>query len=104
MIHPPSVGPITGATTIPTPYTAIAVPCSRGGKLSSRIACASGSMPPPPMPCSTRARISIGMLMASPHSREATVNTMIDSISSRLRPIRPVIQLVAGSMIAFETR
>src|ERR1035441_4544198 len=49
-------------------------------------------MPPPPMPCSTRATISIGMSMATPQSREAAVNSRIEISSRRLRPMRRAIQ------------
>ena len=104
MIHPPKVGPMTGATTTPTPYTAIAVPCWRGGKLSSKIDWARGCMPPPPTPCRMRATISIGMLTAMPHSSDAPANTRMEIINRRLRPIRRVIHPAAGSMMALETR
>ncbi len=104
MIHPPSVGPMTGATTMPTPYAAMALPCFSGGKLSSRMDCASGCMPPPPAPCRIRATISMGILSAMPHSMDAPVKARIESISSRLRPMRRAIQPEAGSMMAFETR
>ena len=66
--------------------------------------CARGCIPPPPTPCRMRATISIGMLIAMQHSMEAPVKRMMDSISSRLRPIRRVIQPVAGNMMAFDTR
>ncbi len=66
--------------------------------------CASGCMPPPPTPCSTRATISMGMLMAMPQSMDAAVNDRMESISRRLRPMRRAIQPEAGSMMAFETR
>jgi len=104
VIQPPRVGPITGATTTPRPYTAMAVACLRGGKLSSRIAWDSGSMPPPPSPCRIRAAMSMGMLMARPHSMEAAVNTRMEISISRLRPILRAIQPVAGSMMALDTR
>ena len=61
-------------------------------------------MPPPPAPCSTRATISIGILIDMPHSIDASVKTRIEIISSRLRPMRRAIQPEAGSMMAFETR
>ena len=61
-------------------------------------------MPPPPIPCRIRATISIGILMAIPHSREAPVNTRIEIINRRLRPMRRVIHPAAGSMMALETR
>ena len=82
----------------------MAAPRFSTGKLSSRTACAMGCMPPPPAPCSTRARINIGMLTAAPQISEDTVNIAIESISSRLRPIMEASQPLAGSTMALETR
>ena len=73
MIQPPSVGPITGATTTPMPYTAMAMPCFSRGKLSTRIACEIGCSAPPPTPCSTRKKISEPSVGARPHKAELTV-------------------------------
>ena len=66
--------------------------------------CASGSMPPPPMPCKTLATISIGMLNAMPQSSEAAVKIRMERIRRRLRPMRRAIHPAAGSMMALETR
>jgi hypothetical protein len=46
----------------------------------------------------------MGMVNAMPQSSEAAVNTTIESINSRLRPMRRAIHPAAGSMMAFETR
>ena len=46
----------------------------------------------------------MGMLKAAPQSMEAPVKTRMDTMSRRLRPMRRAIQLVAGSMMALETR
>ena len=93
-----------GATMTPMPKAAIAVPCWRGGKLSSRMDCASGCIPPPPMPCRTRATISMGMVSATPQSSEAMVKIRMEIKSSFLRPIRRAIHPAAGSMMALATR
>ena len=66
--------------------------------------CANGCMPPPPSPCSTRAKISMGMFNDIPQSIDATVNNRMEIISSRLRPMRRASQPEAGSIMAFETR
>src|ERR1700733_6303960 len=84
--QPPSVGPIIGATTIPKPYKALAVPRWLGGKLSSKIDWAKGCMAPPPKPCSTRAKIRMGMLAATPQTKEASVKIMVQPIKNLLRP------------------
>ena len=66
--------------------------------------CASGCMPPPPAPCSTRARISMGMLSANPQNMEAAVKSRMEMISRRLRPMRREIHPDAGNMMALATR
>jgi hypothetical protein len=48
--------------------------------------------------------INIAMLTATPHRRDAQVNTAMEVINRRLRPIRRAIHPVAGSMIALETK
>ena len=80
VIQPPSVGPSTGPHTTTTPYAAKAWPRISGGKVSARIACSAEERPPPPSPCTIRARISKPRLGASPHSSEATVNTATEII------------------------
>ena len=62
----------------------MAVPCCSGGKLSSRMDCASGCMPPPPTPCSTRATISMGMFRDMPQSMEAPVKARMESMQQAL--------------------
>ena len=53
---------------MPRPYMAMADPCCSGGKLFSNMDCASGCIPPPPIPCRMRATINIGRLAARPHN------------------------------------
>ena len=50
------------------------LPRFSGGKESARIDWASGAMPPPPSPCSTRKKSSDSRLQAKPHRIDATVN------------------------------
>ncbi len=50
------------------------------------IACAIGTIAPPPKPCKTRAMISVGKLHAIPHSADANVNMKMHEIKTRLRP------------------
>src|ERR1700743_2720454 len=75
VIHPPSVGPIAGATTTAIPQIANAIPKYSFGKVSANIDCSLGASPPPPAPCNTRKISSAVKLGASPQSSELTVNT-----------------------------
>ena len=75
VIHPPSVGPIAGATTTAMPYSANACPRFSIGNVSARIACSLGASPPPPIPCRMRVNTSIGSVRANPQSIEQTVNS-----------------------------
>ncbi len=59
-----------GATIIPIPHTAIASACSRGGKVSIRIACDSGIIAAPAAPCSRRNRTIWLSDCATPHSAD----------------------------------
>ena len=102
--QPPRVGPTTGATTMPRPNKAVAVPRWVGGKLSSRMAWESGCMAPPPKPCKTRETTSIGMEVAIPQVSEATVNNTVQATRNRLRPKKLENQALAGRMTALATR
>ena len=64
---------MAGPAMTMAPKKPCAIACSSRGKVSKRIACALASRPPPPSPWSTRATISMGRLVAMPHSIEATV-------------------------------
>ncbi len=75
-----------GATTTAWANVAIAMPRFCGGKLSSKIAWAMGTMAPPPAPCKMRARISIGRFNAIPHNTDARVNIPMQEMNTRFRP------------------
>src|SRR2546430_17512205 len=75
VIHPPSHGPIVGATTTAIPYTANAMPRFSSGNVSFKIACSLGCKPPPPAPCRILNSTSTPRLGASPHRNELTVNS-----------------------------
>ena len=73
MIQPPTTGPMIGAITTPMPKIAMAMPCSRRGKVSSKMAWESGWSPPPPNPCKILDMISTFRDGAAPHRRDAAV-------------------------------
>jgi hypothetical protein len=70
---PPRVGPITGPAMTIAPKKPWAAACSSRGKVSNRIAWALASRPPPMRPWSTRATISIGREVETPHRIDAAV-------------------------------
>ncbi len=63
----------------------------------------SGIRGPATAPCTTRAAISSGMLGASPHMIEATVNSIVASKNSRTWPRRSASRPVSGMEIAVAT-
>ena len=104
VIQPPNVGPMMGATTMPMPYTAIAMPCLVRGKLSTRMAWEMGCRPPPPAPWRIRKKISRGRFGAKPQRKELMVKMMTQPMKRRLRPRSMESQPVSGSTMALEIR
>jgi hypothetical protein len=62
------------------------LPRSRGETTSAIAAWEIAISPPPPIPCSARARISCGSVCATAQNRAAITNTTIAGISVRRRP------------------
>src|SRR5437588_88925 len=93
-----------GATTIPNPQNAMALPRSLGGKASSITACDNGCSAPPVAPWTTRKKISMGRDCASPHKNEAAVKPKTAAVNTRLRPKKLASQPVMGRMMALATR
>src|SRR3954468_10297934 len=67
---------------------ALASPNSSLGKVSTMMAWAVESNPPPPMPCTNRKNTSIQTLVDMPHKTEAMVKRMMEAAKKRLRPKR----------------
>src|SRR5260221_14119378 len=63
-----------------------------------------GCRAPPPAPWIIRAKIKKPKLVANPQSTEARVKIVMQVIRKRLRPKRRESQLLAGKIIALETR
>jgi len=104
VIHPPRIGPTIGATITPTPKSAMAMPCSFTGKVSSKIACDKGCMPPPPKPCKTRKNIKLERFQALPQKKELMVKSETENRRYFLRPKNRASHPVIGITIAFDTR
>ena len=98
-MYPPIRGPAMGPNMAPIPKMAIAIPCSLGGNVSSRIACDIGCSAPPPIPCRTRKKTSIPRLVEEPHRKEATVNSRTEKTRYRFRPKVRASHPVIGMMI-----
>jgi len=75
VIQPPSVGPMVGPMTTAMEKTAMAMPCSSGGKVCRRIACSLGCSAPAPSPWTTRQKTSAPSELAVPQSAEPTMKT-----------------------------
>src|SRR3954454_1473219 len=93
-----------GATTIPNPQNAIALPRPSGGNASSMMAWERGCNPPPVAPWMMRKMMRKGRLGAIPQATEARVKPAIDVMRMRLRPKWFDSHPVMGRMMAFETR
>jgi hypothetical protein len=102
--QPPSVGPTTGATTTATPDNAKAGPRFAAGKGSARIACETGTMPPPAIPWRIRNSRSELRSLAIPHSTELRVNNPRPARKNALRPTQLLRRLVAITILALATR
>ena len=101
--QPPRPGPSSGPSTAPAPQTAMAWPWRSGGLMSSRTAWDNGISAAPNRPCSRRNSTISTRLPAIPHSIDATVKPMIETISTIFRPIRSVRKPVSGVMIVEAT-
>ena len=84
--NPPSKGPSTLDRPKTAPMSPMYLPRSRAGTTSAMIACESTIRPPPPTPCTARARIIIPMDCAFAPISEPSRNTAIANKYSGLRP------------------
>jgi len=101
---PPITGPSAGASSVGTISTWLALIRSAGGNARVIIVMPTGIRVPPPSPCSARKATSSGSVVASPHSADAAVNSVIDPSSTLRPPKRSPIQAEAGIATARVTR
>ena len=104
MMYPPIRGPAMGPNMAPIPKIAIAMPCSRGGNVSRRIAWEIGWSAPPPIPCRTRKKTSIPRLVEEPQRKDAKVNRRTEKVRYRFLPKVRASHPVIGMTTALETR
>ncbi len=104
MIQPPRAGPTIGPNMAPTPKIALAIPRSRGGKVSRRIAWLFGISAPPAAPWRIRKKIRVPRLGAAPQRKEAMVKRMMQVMRKRFLPKTRDSQPVIGSTTALLTR
>ena len=81
-------GAMAGPNTTPMPNTAIARPCLDFGKLVSKKDWLMGARGAANTPCKIRDRIKVSRLVASPHSRVATVKQAIEMSNIKRREKR----------------
>ena len=79
-------------------------PMRLGPAASAIISWPIGRIMPPPMPCSTRNRISAVVEVARPHSAEPAVNRTSEMMYTRLAPNRRAAQPVTGITAASDSR
>ena len=73
---PPRIGPTRVATPAVAPHSAIAWPRRSDGKIRVITDIVCGVSSAAPTPCTTRAMISISMVVVKPHHRDASVKTV----------------------------
>jgi hypothetical protein len=86
--QPPRKGPAAPAIPASPDHAPIARDRSAGANDAEMIARLPGVSSAPPMPCNSRAPISVSMFGASPHSAEASANQIVPITKMRRRPNR----------------
>ncbi len=95
----------SAAAMLPSPVQApIAFGRSEATKAPWIIARLPGVSSAPPMPCSTRAMISVSGLGARPHSSDATANHVVPITKTRRRPNRSPSDPPSRIRLASESR
>ena len=102
--RPPTSGPIARARAETPAQMPIAIPRSFGGKVAAMIERVAGFISAAPIPCTTRAAISMSPESASPHQSEAAVKTTIPITKISRRPYAsaslPPISISAAKLSA----
>ena len=76
VIHPPNIGPKSGAKIIAYPNIAIDFARSFFSKFSNIMACPNGKSPPPPKPCINLDKTIISIDFDTAHINDEKVKTI----------------------------
>ena len=93
----PRDGPVATARAEMPPHMATAWARSDGAVAASRSASEAGMSSAAPTACTTRPPMSIQGLVATPHSREPSVNTAMPRRNQRRRPERSAMRPAPSS-------
>ena len=99
-ISPPTKGPSSGPISAGITTKFIAESISDRGNVRTRASRPTGVIIAPPMPWTTRAATSMGMLIASPQKSEPRVKRLTAQVNTRLVPKRSAIQPLTGMKTA----
>ncbi len=97
-------GPMIGPSTIGTPITLMTRPMRCGPAARARMDCPTGRSIPPPMPWSTRKKMSELADQARPQRQEPMTKSAVELIQSLLAPKRSTAQPVTGVTMARASR
>ena len=104
MAMPPTAGPSAGASTIPAPYTPIAMPRRSGGNTVKIVTIVIGMTMPAAMPCRTRPRMSMSIEVAVALIRAPAMKTASVSAKPSLCPNASVIQALSSWLAVIVAR
>ena len=99
-ISPPTNGPSSGPMSAGMTTKFIAASISDFGNVRTSARRPTGVIIAPPMPCTTRAATSIGMLTASPQNSDPSVNRNTARVNTQRVPNRSAIQPLMGMKTA----
>ena len=97
---PPMNGPSSGPMRAGMTTKFMAASISDFGKVRTSASRPTGVIMAPPMPWTTRAATSIGLLWASPHSSDPSVKRHTAHVKTRFVPNRSAIQPLMGMKTA----
>jgi hypothetical protein len=102
-IHPPRIGPSTGATRVVMAHSAMAAGARSLGKIRVSKVCDKGIRQPPASPCMMRPNTSMLSDPEKPHKAEKIPNNIMAVVNTRTAPNRAASQPVSGTTIASAT-
>ena len=104
MAMPPTAGPSAGASTTPAPYMPIAMPLRSGGNTVKIVTMVIGMTMPAAMPCRTRPRMSMSIVVAVALISAPAMKTARVSAKPRRWPNASVIQALRSWLAVIVAR